>query len=255
MTYCAPGKKTKGNRCMTVKETKSVQKVLTSDDKQKCKGDELCIIKHAKQVNPVLDMIYEKRFLPEAPQQWKTNKKTWLSNFDINDIMKRYTNAYKSFTYLGTTSADFDKTCNLMNFDYCTFKPNKKYTRYAIVVNLSPYRHPGTHWVAYFANVKRGKQYGGFYFDSTGANASDILTSVHNLHERFKREYAFKDFPLTYNSKIYQSGDSECGIFCIAFIHLCLKYPSYTYEQICDHILMHFPKIDQAEERSKFFII
>ena len=40
-------------------------------------------------------------FAPQQPKEWKNNPNTWLTNYDIDKVLKQYSNAYKCFSYIG----------------------------------------------------------------------------------------------------------------------------------------------------------
>jgi hypothetical protein len=43
------------------------------------------------------------------PDEWDKNPTEWLSNYDINSIMKQYDQFYPEFTFIGSTTMDFDE--------------------------------------------------------------------------------------------------------------------------------------------------
>jgi hypothetical protein len=51
-------------------------------------------------------------FAPEYPPEWIKNKNEWLTNYDIDSVMKQYELDNKDFKYLGTTPIDYDYIVN-----------------------------------------------------------------------------------------------------------------------------------------------
>jgi len=288
--YCSPLKSVKGGKngktiksCLNRMEKKLVKDSLTKKEIDECIKDELCLVKKASTRNNNIKFIYEKSFLPEAPETWKFKKDVWLTNHDINNVMRQYEDAHKHFKFLNAVPLNFNDqhVCGTFYFDFCNLKLEKDKTCYAIVVNLSKYGESGSHWVAYIINIKKKCA---FYFDSGGAKMHDsnvIPSSVIALHKKFKDLIKLQEegrirnknditnvdkkiesakkridriMTLKYNKQRYQTSNTECGIFCIAFITLCLNSKNKCdYEVICDRIKQLWPGIDKAEARKSFF--
>jgi len=95
------------------------QKIPTCSD-EKCWSEQLNVQTNA--------------FSPKSPKDWETNK--WLSNFDIEAVLKQYKEAYPNFDYLGPSPIDFDeilgsscveeKLCKLNIADKIKNKINEK---------------------------------------------------------------------------------------------------------------------------------
>ena len=101
-------------------------------------------------------------FRPEGPQ----GKFDWLSTFDINYTLAQYENKYPDFKFLGAVPIDFN------DLDYLPFAKlnfneiaNDGKNRIGVVFNLDEHDKPGSHWVAFYANLVTGQIY---YYDSYG---------------------------------------------------------------------------------------
>ena len=72
-------------------------------------------------------------FRPHGPTDHK-----WLSNLDIQDVMKQYELVYPDYKFLGAVPRDFDnfKYWNFSNIDYNNYYDNNnKKTRFGVIFN------------------------------------------------------------------------------------------------------------------------
>jgi len=128
------------------------------------------------------DMNLEEFFGP--PQPYKNGLNTWLSETDINKVMRQYEKAYPGFLFLGTTPIDFEVIGNAVaNFDLSTKNiVNGTIKRIGIVFNTDPHDRGGTHWFSMFIDVptKTIK-----VFDSTG---NEPPNEIHDLIEKLQNQ-------------------------------------------------------------------
>ena len=100
-----------------------------------------------------------------APKEWHDDPNTWLSNFDIEKVMKLYEEKYKHFTFLGATPIDYDSKIDsneyvnnkLAIFDrsyYETYSPIV-----GIVFNTDKHNKPGEHWFAMVIRFNTKRNY------------------------------------------------------------------------------------------------
>lgn len=195
-----------------------------------------------------------KNFRPAKPASWTRNKNEWLNTFNIQDVMRQYEESNPEFYFGGAFPIDFAKgdVCHI--FDSCNFsirnlQKNKK-TKFGFVLNLDRHNEPGSHWVSLFGNIDpKSPQFGMCYFDSGGGkpikDASDFMKKISDeMNDIFKEKHVVK-----YNPNQKQFKNTECGVFTIWFLALCLKYPDSTYREIRKQIL----KDDQAAKLRGYF--
>jgi len=170
--------------------------------------------------------IIKKLFAPKHPKEWFKNPKTWLSNFDIFEVLKQYEDVYPNFKIIGPTPIDFDSRPNDMNGecvwrDLCTFSLDKYLsegvTKLGIVFNLDRHDEGGYNWVSLFVDLEDDFV---FYFDSAG---DDIQREIKALVDRIidqstkltpqKNIQFHKNFPV-----VHQNGNTECGMYSLHFI-------------------------------------
>jgi hypothetical protein len=184
-------------------------------------GDEACWVErgYLKQHSNAL--------IPKQPIEWKHNPHTWLTNIDILNVMTQYEkNPKRKFKFLGVFPIDFNENYGLgrcISEEICNIKLSKfkEYNSFACVFNLDKHNQPGSHWVAvYFNTSKRRKNYGFYFFDSTG---SKIPKEIENIGISIKKQINNDGFKMHENNVQKQFKNTECGMFCLFFIINCLK--------------------------------
>lgn len=262
---CAPSCKFKDDVCLDTNEMKTilnlakdskgiVKKIpnkrseLVSEIKQivsdNCKDnmDDFCLInKLIKEIpnyeeKKKLEEIKNKRYLALKPKSWEQNPTEWLSNFDIDKVMKQYEIAYKKFKYLGCYPIDFmDKYSNTNQCitNMCDFDISKydKHTEFGMILNLDKHNQSGSHWVAIYINKNvKDSKYGCFYYDSGGILPSNRIINFFKLVK--SQLHNDKHFHGFYNKTRHQYKNTECGMYSMCFIILCLENKSKTYEEV-----------------------
>ena len=191
--------------------------------------DEVCWMKQ-----PLLNLLksdLNKEFIPEKPNDWKHNERTWLTNIDIYNVCDQYQRKYRSFDFIGVFPIDYNykNTINqcivqeLCVLNISNMIKHKK-TQLGIVFNLDKHYDPGSHWVSVYVGLNpKAHNYGFFYFDS---NAVKPPKEIYILFENIKLQIMQihkKNFELHVNDVQKQYKNTECGMFSIHFILSCLK--------------------------------
>ena len=190
-------------------------------------------------------LLYEalqNAYKPHKPISWKKNRREWLDTYDILNVMKQYEAKYTTFEFLGVFPVDFAKkistpttvgvaaTCvvqEMCHFDISDLKARGK-NSFGIIMNLDRHDQPGSHWVAcYCCFDPNSKKYGICYYDSGGNKppepiADFIKTVVRQINDK-------THFRVKYNNVRHQFKNTECGVFSILFVTLCLKNQHLTY--------------------------
>jgi len=164
----------------------------------------------------------EEKFRPEMPKEWKKNPYEWLSNFDIEKVMKQYEKKYDDFQFMGPYPVDcpIEYNCELSDFTIDEMR-NKNKNKLGIIYNLDRHDQPGSHWVAVYLDFEKCKI---MYFDSTGSSPPDILVKYLNKLKQECENYYTENLNKKKNINIYvnntqfQYGTSECGVFSMYFI-------------------------------------
>lgn len=174
-----------------------------------------------------LRAIAKRELKPEKPLSWYKNPKTWLSNFDIQNVMLQYeqTKKYK-YTFLGVFPIDFSVALDngkCIYSEFCTIdivkyaKQNKRFI--GLITNLDKHDQSGSHWTSTFLVIDPTLQtYGAYYYDSTGKSVpSYLMKFLIMVKHQCDNLYPEKRFVIYQNKKQHQYKNSECGVFSMVF--------------------------------------
>lgn len=179
----------------------------------------------------------QNRFRPLMPISWKTNKNHLLNTFDILKVLKQYEKKYDDFEFLGVYPLNFmekDKQdtsmcvigdiCHLQIKRHITDGKEFKKRQFALVHNMDPHDQPGSHWVALYINIDSTDPRFGFgYYDSYGYDESYQVQKLYRTVVDQLRQSKMKIPPFIKNTKRHQYKNTECGMFSIVFVILCLE--------------------------------
>ncbi len=199
---------------------KSIQEHL----KPFCNDDEECwrrqeFIRKLKDID-----IQAYTFKPQMPEEWKHNKNTWLSNFDIDLVLKQYERIYPEFKTFNSSPSDCPVSvdCPLSTMDPFKLRSEGK-TKIGIVFNLDKTGQSGSHWVATFIDLKNKEKSSQKdpveinYYDSYGDPPIPLIKLfLVRLGEKFLLKG--EKVKILYNDKRHQYGNSECGVYSMNFI-------------------------------------
>lgn len=250
---CAPGKNFKDGSCFSLDnlieiaenynrqfplksfpirrtDKKYLLRNLTSRMKEDYGCDnQVCWINTSFVKNIKNDDITHFTFRPNGPR----GKYDWLSTSDINKVMKQYEGKYKDFKFLGAVPYDFEDLPYLetYNFDLNKLKTNGK-NRVGMVINLDTHDKDGSHWVAFYANLKQKQIY---FFDSF---AKQPGKRIQNFANKFLTEFSGggsqRQSSFQHNQVRHQFNNSECGVYSMNFIIRLLH--GETFEGITGNI-------------------
>jgi hypothetical protein len=196
--------------------------------------------------------LVKKYFRPTMPDSWINDPDEWLDSNNIADVMKQYEEVHPKFKFFGTNPIDFaapdpytegaaekgkcleDAICKLKLKD---LQAQGK-TKLGFVYNLDPSNKGGSHWIASFTDIP-GKQT--YYFDSYGMEPPPQIA-------RFMRSLTLQDpkMKLAFNSRRFQYGNSECGMYSLYFLICMLEGESF--KKFCrraprDNVMLELRKI------------
>ena len=161
-------------------------------------------------------------FKPQIPSKWLSEKNTWLTTTDIENVIFQYEKAVPDFKFLGVVPIDFDYEYSvgkcivdeICKLDIKSLK-RKKINKMGIIFNLDAHDEPGSHWVALYSDLNKGEVY---YYDSYGIFPPE---EVKILMERISIQgikIKGEPFKLYYNDIRHQYKNSECGVYSMNFI-------------------------------------
>ena len=262
---CAPSKELKSGTCYTIEQLREIANAFNQNHKEdnieydentskkrllyniirkitknsQC-DNQICWLKqNFMKKNVDVDML-KNTFRPKGPSNQGNFK--WLSNFDIQSVMKQYEFKYPDFKFLGAVPVDFEDVNynNLGNIDFEDLYNNKP--KIGLIINLDRHDQSGSHWVSLFVNLKNYEIY---FSDSGGSeptsyikkfirkianfcnkkynslndndDVSSICSDIKFMNRDKKNKYE-ELFPIRYNKNTIQNGSSECGVFSLNFI-------------------------------------
>lgn len=173
-----------------------------------------------------LDTIQKKRFLPFIPNEWKYNPTTWLSNLNIDEIMRYYTKKYPQFYYHFALGVDLERKegnqCyygNLCDFNLKDLIDNKQEC-FGVVLNTQSIDYSGEHWTAIFISLKRKEII--FYNSTTDTPKEEVQIFLKRKQDESAELYS-EPFPIKYNTIVHQKSNTECGMFSVYFLIQMIK--------------------------------
>lgn len=171
--------------------------------------------------------IAKRDLRPEKPESWYKNPKTWLSNYDIQNVMTQYeqTRKYK-YRFLGVFPIDFSvqsENGQCMYSDICSIDVNKNLKSckkfIGLITNLDKHNEPGSHWTSTFLVIDpKLPTYGAYYYDSTtGSIPKYLYDFIYKIKQQCDALFPDKTFVIHENKKQHQYKNSECGVFSMIF--------------------------------------
>lgn len=206
------------------------------------------------------------RFRPKMKPTWKNNRYQWLDTYDIVNVMKQYEESHKNFTFLGAFPSDVLANHVCMKYQMCDFDLVRLHklgkTQIGIVFNLDTDDKPGSHWVSVYINTNpKSKKYGVFYYDSIGKrpqqrHLNDFIKKmqmqVQGIHCKKQNAPSCKVlFNAQYNEVQHQYKNTECGVYSILFLIMCLERKQLSFRQICGLIR---PRSDEDVNRMRSYM-
>ena len=183
--------------------------------------------KKKKQYKIIIYSINKRDLKPEKPESWYKNPKEWLSNYDIQNVMKQYdANKKYNYIFLGVVPIDFatmNVFGNCIYSDICKINvkdiQNKGIKFLGLITNLDKHDQPGSHWTSTFFVIDPSlKTYGVYYYDSTGRSMpiylQNFINDVKNQCEKINPNIPFN---IVQNIKQQQRKNTECGMFSMIF--------------------------------------
>lgn len=185
----------------------------------------------------------KKLYRPQLPKDVVEDETAWLSNFDIDGVMRQFETSHPEFEYYEATPIDFDK-CSVNN-DLCKLtlaelkKKNK--SKVGIIFNTDHSSGSGKHWIALYVDMNGQNSNGkpGMYF--VDSFAREMPKEIDELTKKFMEEspdILGDTFTLSHNSdgKAFQRNNYACGYYCMHFIEEMLKgIPFSQYKDPKEH--------------------
>jgi hypothetical protein len=206
---------------------------------------------------PLVRARLEAAFRPAHPIAWLKDPHAWLSNLDIQAVMRQYELLLRpthGFRFLGVVPRDFEAPLDPLNpHEQCVADAicrtrvadlrRQGVRKVGIVFNLDKHTGKGSHWTAMYAGIDPndgGDRYGAFYYDSLGREPP---AEMRRFAERLRSECAkladappSMPFRIGHNEVRKQFANTECGIYSMFFIVACVQ-SGRSIEDICKRLV------------------
>ena len=229
---------------------KKMFRVCKGSGREWCWVDKLAKAKSSPEV--------AKSLRPARPREWYKKPYAWLSNFDIEAVMRQYQDDKQNrFRFLGVYPLDFaakDMFGSCLFREICSLDISKlargrngvKYI--GMITNLDYHDEDGSHWTSLFACIDpKSPCFGAYYYDSVAPSVPPKEITQFMQHLKAQGEALAKETPgaeravfrIDYNKKRHQYGNSECGLFSMAYqirwLDKLQKNPETTrFEEVVD---------------------
>lgn len=212
------------------------------------------------------------QFRPVMPMEKNGDTfEVWLSNIDIDNVMRQYEIKFTNFKFLGCFPCDWAKYISHYALDENSVRKclDNGFDQIAVIFNTGTLKSGGQHWVCAFMDFKNeGKNYSIEYFDSVGNpcqkdirkwldNTERIINNICSKKKN-KKDYCDKSIVRVSQGKreSHQTRGGECGVYCLYFI--VRRLFGDTYKQInCfnknDCLINNIPDITMTLLRIIFF--
>lgn len=228
----------------------------------------------------------KRKLRPKVPDTWRRVRNlsdTWLTNFDIENVLRQYEIADGAFKLLAIANKDLRRcaSCNvrhgsnstaeddevhrtcrsLLETDLTTKLASDNITRIACVFNTGTHDGEGIHWVALYVDLDARVA---LYYDPIGCppfeDVNVFLDHLDALSVDVNLRRLFYDGSRAENGSHQRPGSSgECGVYCIYFIERMLEASaSSTNEHEIQDEFASFARSDIPQEvivklRRRFF--
>ncbi len=220
------------------KQTIDLMKKRNKINKIDSCSEDNCILRAIKD-DYLKERIKKFFYAPEAPDSWKKDSTKWLTNIDLEKVMRQYEEAYDDFKFISVSPIDFDSkkydTCvtpKICMFNICDYlkKKDEKIKKFGFIFNTDKHTQSGSHWISLFIDINRKLI---LYFDSAGEK---IPTEIRTFVKRIQKDCKKCGLKLDFDSNEYikhQKTTTECGMYCLFFI-INMLTGNMTFSQFKD---------------------
>lgn len=172
---------------------------------------------------------------------------TWLNTTNLNEVMERKAMKHPDFKFLGTVAIDFEQYDP--TYKYFSFNDYPECSSFGCIFNTDRHYESGQHWIAMYFSIPRKEI---LFFDSYG-NSRQVPPEVNKFAQRLKND-AKKikmrgggggKISLKYrtNPTQFQRKNSECGVYCLYFLHKCIdgmNFDEFIKQDLPDNIVNQY---------------
>ena len=207
--------------------------------------------------SPSAAAVLDRVFRPAPPAAWRENPYAWLSNIDIDRVMRQY-HGLRGFRFVGVFARDAearetpDSPC--VSEDLCRLhvadvvassassasSASGRVTQLGMVFNMDKHTGRGSHWTACYVGLDpaRPHRFGAFYYDSVGIQPPlEIRAFVRRIAAEAGAAFGgVPPFVTAHNTVRKQFRDTECGVYAMLFLVACVEI-EMPFGDICTHLI------------------
>lgn len=199
-----------------------------------------------------LNAVREKdcRFKDTGP----ANSNAWLSNFNIEKILKAWKGIYKGFFYFDYHPRDFAEESMPLETTNLVDLIKMGYKKIGVVLNTDVASGPGKHWCCIFCDFSTaGTDNDPWTLEFFNSSGNPPLEEFHkwliSRCDQIATETGKVCKVIVVRKKQLQFGDSECGVYSLYYIWSRLE--GVSYEKFVDIVI---PDDTMIEFRKALFI-
>jgi hypothetical protein len=182
------------------------------------------------------DVEVKKHWKPVGPLD-----NTWLSNYNIDDVLGWWQEEYPDFIHIPYQTIDFMKLgSELSKFNMCENAGKCA----GVVINTDTSFGPGEHWFAMFLDM-RSLPYTIEYFNSEGTMPKKAIGEFCSYQQELSKKSSKPCEIIIASSIRHQMGNSECGPYSLYYIYSRLNgvgYEVFGRRPISDDYMTRFRK-------------
>ena len=217
----------------------------------KCKNEAcwLNIRKLMKQLSTKDAEYFRKHFRPHMPKEIIDDYTKWISNYDIEAVLKQHHEETPGVYSYGAVPIDFKK-CSVSS-DLCKISLKKHIDnqehKLAMVFNTDDSSGSGKHWFAMYVDMlgkNLNSQPGIYFFDSFGGRPMSEIKELFTTLQTQGKELN-KEFIVTVNDKSFQKNDFSCGFYCMHFLEHMINehsFAKYVNSGLSDERMIEYRK-------------
>ena len=191
---------------------------------------------------------FKSHFRPHMPKEIVDDYTEWISNFDIEAVLKQYQEDLPYFHFYGAIPRDFSD-CSVS--DLCKIDIGKHLDRgehkLGMVFNTDESDKPGKHWLSMFIDLNGSNldgQPGIYHFDSFGSKPlKEMKDLIQKVEEQGKQRNM--DFVVTNNDRSFQNNSYSCGFYSMHFMEYMLRglpFQRYLKSGLTDKKMVDYQK-------------
>jgi hypothetical protein len=237
---------------LTDDDALNIAKEITGCKTEACVMNNEYITKHIGKKSASDNLL--KNFKPRGP--W--DSQNWLSNFDIDSVLKQYSIKFKNFKTITCQMIDFNLKKTELSFDknYLDCLSGDQ-TCFGAVINTDPSGESGQHWFCVFFDFRNDNITLEYYNSSGTTPPMEISLYMNDLVNKITKDITtYKNIPDKYriyknkNVKFIKVATTEhqfdsysCGVYSLYYI-ICrlndIKWEYFAEYRTPDEFMHHF---------------